>query len=93
MLRFRIKERLAERSWEEGRRITLKEMSQATGIGPAVLSSLGSPGRTTVTNTRYLEAICRYLHCTLDELVEFSPERSDSEPCHIDVLYEGQTSD
>ncbi len=88
MLRFRLKELLAEKELREERRISWGMMSQETGVGVGVLSSLGSPHRQIVTNTRYLEAICRFLECSLDELVLFVPERGEEESCHVDRLYQ-----
>jgi DNA-binding Xre family transcriptional regulator len=92
MLRFRLKERLAEKELREGQRTTLLKMGEDIGIGAEVLSSLGSPHRQVVTNTAYLEAICRYLGCTMDELVVFVPEVGQEESCHVDELYPDRRS-
>ena len=42
MIRFRLKERIADLSFSTGRRITLDEVAAGTGIHRVTLSKLGS---------------------------------------------------
>ncbi len=87
MIRYRFRELLAEKERQEGRRIPLREISEATEVGVGVLSSLGSPQRRIVTNTRYLEAVCRYFGCGIEELVAFTPEIGQEASCRVSELY------
>lgn len=88
MLVFRIRELVAERERELGRRLPLREISEATGVSPQVLSNLGNPARRTATNTRFVEALCRYFRCDVAELMELRPPADDeATPCHADHLY------
>lgn len=87
MLRFNLVRRLRDMEEAAGRQITWKEVSEKTGISVSVLSSLASlrPGIT--TNTRTIEALCRYLRCQPGDLLELHPPL-DAEPrCHLDELY------
>ena len=87
MLRFRFRDLLAEKERQSGRRITLAEVSAETGISRKVLSNLTSPDREIVTNTAYVEAICRYFSCPVQELIVFYPEIEADESHHVDALY------
>lgn len=86
MIRFRLRELLAEKERREGRRIPFREVSEATGISAQVLSSLTSPDRDIVTNTAFVDALCRYFQCTLDDLM-ILVESANGNPCHVDQLY------
>ena len=78
---------LIARSHAEGRVIPLREVSQATGISISVLSSLASRRPEVTTNTRFVEALCRYFRCAPGELLELSPPLANETRCHIDELY------
>lgn len=76
MIRFKLKELLSEKSFKEGRKITLEEVSNATGINRSTLSKLNNPlGHNTTTNN--IDALCKYFACNISDLVEyFSDDRS-----------------
>ncbi len=86
MIQFRVRDLLAAKERQDGRRIPLREVAEVTGISPQVLSSLTSPDRDVVTNTAFVDALCRYFHCTPNELMILatSPEGTS---CHVDTLY------
>ncbi len=87
MIRFQLAKLLHERAETEARVISWKEVSEATGISVSVLSSLASPRGGAVTNTRHVEALCRYFRCSPGNLMDLAPSL-DAEPrCHIDELY------
>ncbi len=69
---FRIRELLAEKSRKEGRRISMKDLAAATGITPQVLSKMNDV-KGYVTNTRYVEELCRFFGVTPAELFVFNP--------------------
>ncbi len=87
MLKFHFTRMLLARSSAEGRAIPLREVSNATGISVSVLSSLSSERTGITTNTRFVEALCRYFRCTPGELLELTPSLADERRCHIDELY------
>ena len=89
MLRFRIGSLLREREEAEGRVISWREVSEATGISPVVLSSLSSPRGAPPTNTRYVDALCRYFRVTPGEILELYPPLDQEPRSHIDELYPG----
>lgn len=72
MLRFKLKELLAEKSFQEGRRVTMVEVSEKTGINRITLSKIANQkGYSTVTDN--LDKLCTYFGCTLSELAEYIP--------------------
>lgn len=87
MIRFHLAKLLHERAEAETRVIPWKEVSEATGISVSVLSGLASPKGGGVTNTRFIEALCRYFHCTPGELMELTPSLGVEPRCHVDELY------
>ncbi|GAA0228848.1 helix-turn-helix domain-containing protein [Marinomonas primoryensis] len=72
MLRFKLKELLAEKSFQEDRRITMVEVSEKTGINRITLSKMANQkGYSTVTDN--LDKLCAYFDCTLSDLAEYIP--------------------
>lgn len=72
MIRILLIQQLDKKSFAEKRRITLKEVSEKTGISRNTLSRIANvPGYNTNTDT--IDALCRYFECSLMELLEFHP--------------------
>lgn len=70
MIRFRLKELLADKSFKEGRRITLDEVSEATGIARSTLSRLANvKGYNTTTDN--LGKLCEYFEVPVGEVAEY----------------------
>ncbi len=76
MIRVMFKQQLDEKSFREKRRITLNEVSDATGISRATLSRIANtPGHN--TSTDHLDALCDYLGCELDDLLKRVSEKPE----------------
>jgi putative transcriptional regulator len=73
MIRYRIQELLAEKQFRDGRRVTMTELSEATGISRVTLSKMVNQ-RGYSTQTDHLDRLCRYFNCRLDELAEYVPD-------------------
>ena len=71
MIRFKLKERLADKEYKEARRITLVEVAEKTGIGRITLSRMLNRGAVVRSDT--LDKLCEFFECRIDELVEFIP--------------------
>ena len=70
MIRIKLKQLLDDKAFNEGRRITLNEVSEAAGIARATLNRIANvPGYNTTTDN--LDALCRYFECTPCELLEY----------------------
>jgi putative transcriptional regulator len=73
MIRFRLKELLADKGFRERRVVTLLEVAAATGINRMTLSKIANhPG--TNTGTDNLDRLCGYFGCSLGQLAEYVPD-------------------
>jgi len=73
MIRFKLKETLADREFKEGRRTNLDEISAATGINKSTLSRISSV-RGYNTTTDNIDKLCRFFDCTVERLMEYVPD-------------------
>lgn len=69
MIRFRLKELIANKEFEEGRKVTLEEVAQGTGIHRTTLSKIANQ-RGYTTNTDVLDRLCTYFGVGLDKVAE-----------------------
>jgi putative transcriptional regulator len=73
MIRFRVKELMAEKEFRENRRITLAEVAEACGINRMTLSKIaGQRGYSTVTDN--LDRLCKYFDCQISDLITYIPD-------------------
>lgn len=72
MLRFKLKERIADKEFKEGRRISLTEIAEVTGIGRITLSRMLNRGTNVRSDT--LDRLCAYFDCRIEDLVEYVPD-------------------
>ena len=72
MLRFKLKERIADKEFAEKRRVSLIEIAEATGIGRITLSRMLNLGSNVRSDT--LDRLCSYFGCRIEELVEHHPD-------------------
>jgi putative transcriptional regulator len=75
MIHLQIKELIAAKTAQWGRRITLLEVANATGISRMTLNRMmRQQGYNTVTD--HLDKLCTYFQCDLNELVRYVPSVS-----------------
>ena len=73
MLRFKIKEMIARKEFEEGRRISIAEVAKGVGIHRVTLSKMVNR-RGFSTSTEHIDGLCRYFDCNVGDLVEYVPD-------------------
>lgn len=73
MIRYRIQELLAEKQFKEGRRVTLIELAEATGISRVTLSKMVNQ-RGYGTLTDHLDKLCAFFGCRIEQLAEYIPD-------------------
>lgn len=78
MLRFRLKELIAEKEFQEGRVITMVEIANATGIHRMTLSKLANHRGYNPT-ADVLDRLCSYFNCRIEKLVEHIPDNTVTE--------------
>ena len=77
MIRFRLKELIAEKEFRERRVITMTEVAAQTRINRMTLSKIANhPGYSTVTDS--LDRLCDYFGCRLEQLAEHIPNKGES---------------
>jgi putative transcriptional regulator len=73
LIRFKIKELISKKSFDEDRRITLGEVAEETGVSRVTLSKMANQrGYNTVTDN--LDKLCIYFKCDISGLVELIQE-------------------
>lgn len=73
MIRFRLKELMADKGYKERRVVTITEVASATGINRMTLSKIANhPGYSTVTDN--LDKLCSYFNCSIGQLAEHSSQ-------------------
>lgn len=74
MIRFRIKEQMADLSFRTGVRVRLDDVAEGTGIHRVTLSKIGSP-KGCNTSTDNLDRLCNFFGCQIQDLVEYIPSQ------------------
>jgi len=73
MIRFRLKELIADKEFTEDRRITFDEIAKSTGIHRTTLSKVANQkGYNTTTDV--LDKLCFYFGVDLDKVASYTPE-------------------
>lgn len=75
MLRYKLKERIADKEFRERRRVTIQEVAESTGITRNTLSRMLNQHGVSV-RTENLDRLCGYFGCRIEEVVEYVPEAS-----------------
>jgi len=69
VIRFRLKEVIADYEFRCGKRLSLEELSRETGIGRSTLSKIaGRRGYNTTTDN--LDRLCSFFGCAVGDLLE-----------------------
>lgn len=77
MLRFKLKERIADFEFRERRRLTLQEVAEGTGLNRMTLSKLANQ-HGAIIRTDVVDKLCEFFSCRVEELMEHIPDLSDS---------------
>lgn len=73
MIRFHLKKLIADWEFDKGRRLTLEELAQATGIHRTTLSRIANQkGYNTTTDN--IDSVCQFFECTVDKVMEYIRE-------------------
>lgn len=73
MLRLKIKELIAKKEFDEGRRVTIGEVAEAAGIHRMTLSKMINQ-RGYNTGTENLDRMCTYFKCNIEDIIEYVPD-------------------
>lgn len=65
-----MQELMAEKQFKEGRRVTLTELSEVTGINRVTLSKMvNHRGYNTVTDN--IDQLCKFFDCKVGDIMEY----------------------
>lgn len=70
MIRFRLSELIADAQFKTGRRITLLEIAEATGINRMTLSRMANV-RGYGTSTDTIDKLCRFFGCDVGDVARY----------------------
>lgn len=70
MIRYRLRELMAERQFRTGARLTFDEVAKETGIHRTTLSKIANL-RSYNTTTDNIDKLCRFFQCQVGELMEY----------------------
>lgn len=78
MIRFRLKELIANKEFELGRRITIDEIAKATGLHRTTVSKIAGV-RSYNTTTDNVDKLCSFFGCPVETLMQHLPDRDDQD--------------
>lgn len=73
MIRFRLRELIADLEFRRGTRVKLEDVARDTGIHRTTLYKIGSK-RGYNTTTANLSRLCEYFACQLSDVAEYVPD-------------------
>ena len=78
VLRFRLKELIAEKQFRDKQRVTMGDVANATGIHRMTLSKIANhPGYNTSSDV--IDKLCSYFAVRISDLIEHIPENGTQE--------------
>ncbi|MFO7814022.1 MAG: helix-turn-helix transcriptional regulator [Pelovirga sp.] len=69
MIRYRLKELMADLQFKEGKRVTFDEIAKQTGIHRTTLSKIANQ-RSYNTSTDNIDRLCQFFKCQVGDLME-----------------------
>ena len=78
MIIFRLKELIEAKAAWEGRKITMQDVSDETGVNRTSLIKMANPKYRHSTTTATIEILCDYFECDISDLMIYTPERDVS---------------
>ena len=79
MIVYFVRRLMAKKAAEENRRLTLTEVSDATGIGRVTLTRIADHPNYNA-EAENLDKLCAYFGCKIEELVEYRPDTEAAKP-------------
>ena len=75
MIRYRLREKMADHLFKTGSRLTFEELASVTGIHRTTLSKIANH-RSYNTTTENIDRLCEFFGCQVGDLMEYV-EKSD----------------
>lgn len=77
MIRYRIRELIADWAFSKGRTLSISELAEQTGITRRVLNSMANEKgyNATVSN---VDRLCRFFNCEVSAVITYVPDEQDA---------------
>lgn len=70
MIRYRLRELMADHQFKTGSRLTFEELATATGIHRTTLSKIANT-RSYNTTTDNIDKLCQFFNCAVENLMQY----------------------
>lgn len=85
MIRYRLRELMAEAHFKSGQRMTFDEIANETGIHRTTLSKIANH-RSYNTTTDNIDKLCRFFDCQVSDLMEYVASADDAKKDDVDPV-------
>ena len=75
MIIFRLKELIEAKAAWEGRKITMQDVSDETGVNRTSLIKMANPKYRHSTTTATIEILCDYFECSIADLMVYKSDK------------------
>ena len=79
MVKFRLKEMILKKSYEENRVIHLQDIAKEIGVSIGTVSRIANSVGDYNTTTENLAKLCRYFNCSPNDLMTVVPDPGEGE--------------
>lgn len=83
MIRFRLKELMADYEYRKNKKLTLEMLAEGTGIHRVTLSKIANK-KGYSTTTANADAICSFFGCGVGDLMEHVPDEKSPDTNTVD---------
>jgi putative transcriptional regulator len=78
MIRYHLKNLIAEKEFKEKRIVSIKEISEAIGVSRSTLSKIANNKENYNSTAEIIEKLCKYFGCEIPNLMTIIPGESES---------------
>lgn len=79
LIKFNLKQLIADKEFAEGRTITIKEIAENIGISRVTLSKIANSRGDVSVKSEYIERLCRYFDCSPNDLMTILPDPDEGD--------------
>lgn len=79
LIKFNLKQLIADKEFAEGRIITIKEIAENIGISRVTLSKIANSRGDVSVKSEYIEKLCRYFDCSPNDLMTILPDSDEGD--------------
>lgn len=78
MIIFRLRELIEAKAARDGRKITMQDVSDETGVNRTSLAKMANPKYRHSTTTATIEILCDYFDCDISDLMVYRSDKDGS---------------